>query len=109
MLYQPEAAEQLLALPEVLLMENTIIQQPTLNINDVDGLVQDALTQLKSGVATIVTHFKETGMKTTASVTVEISYNKEEDIIIKITPKLNLPQNSNEYVATFDDGTLKLM
>jgi len=79
-------------------------------LTDIELLVQEAITFLRSGISTMTTHFKEHETKCTCSVNVDISVNREGDVVVNLTPKLNLPQNSSQFIGEFtQSGEFRIM
>jgi len=91
-------------------MSDSIQTQAIVSSDDTEELISKAKAVLEQYVTSVRNHFRDTGNKSSCSVTLEFASNKDDELVIKIIPKLTLPLETEEYIGELNSkGELKLI
>jgi len=80
--------------------------------DDVEELANQARDLLSSGLQMAIAHNRDTHTKTTCSITIDICQSKDEEdeVIIKLIPKVSLPQQTHQVIGEFEtDGVFRIV
>ena len=78
--------------------------------HDIEELIQDCTDLLKPMLKAVRSHYFDTEIKSSCQLTVEFNRNKEDELVIKYTPKKTLPIEIKERTGEFNkEGELQLI